>query len=296
MAKGQKPGLILYHEDLHALEGMDGETFKTVILSLLSLSETGVDSNPGGMAGVAYAFMSRKVKEDNDSYQTTVEKRKAAVNARWGKHTPEQPEKPADVSEQIHVNTNEYMCMHVNTNDTQQQPQLQQQLQQKPQQEQKPQREQESPPNLDTTELIDTGADQEIGGGGLTAYLSGNLLPMSPGNYAALNDIMAQGISESLVRYAVDIASANGKRTWGYVQGILNAWIVGGVRTVGEAKAEHEARKRDGPPGKRMSAGEAFGALARKYAEEEQQHDETGDSSDFASHFLRLSSPQVGGL
>ena len=153
------------------------------------------------------------------------------------------------------------------------------------------------PPNLDTVEVIDTGNGDFDGGGSLAAYLSNNLLPMSPGNWAALNEIMSQGITEALVCYAVDIATANGKRTWGYVQGILNGWIVAGVRTVGEAKAEHEARKRQGGPPGRMSAGAAFGELARKYAlEEAAERDESGNGGDSSSNLFCLSSPPVGGF
>jgi DnaD/phage-associated family protein len=75
------------------------------------------------------------------------------------------------------------------------------------------------------------------------AYLSNNLLPMSSGNMEALRELMEDGITPELVKTAVDIAMGNGVRTWAYVQSILNSWIVAGVKTVAEAKREHEQRK-----------------------------------------------------
>lgn len=303
MAKGQKPGMMLYHDDIKAIAQMDGEAFKAVILALAALSEDGVDEAPEGMAGLAYGFMAPKIKRDSQEYEQLIEKRQNAGKARMSKAQP-------STSEHVvaHASTCKHMLAHASQQELEQELEQEQEqeleleqepkqeLEPEPKQELEPEREPESPPKQDTVVVIDTG-DGGFGGGGIAAYLSGNLLPMSPGNWAALNEIMSQGISEALVRYAVDIATGNGKRTWGYVQGILNGWIVAGVRTVGEARAEHEARKRQGGPPGRMSAGAAFGELARKYAmEEAAERDKSGDGGDFERNIMRVSATPLGEL
>lgn len=85
------------------------------------------------------------------------------------------------------------------------------------------------------------GDDDDDGVDPLRVYLANNLLPMSPGNHASLAELMDAGMTDELVRYAVDLANAQGVRTWAYVQSILNRWICEGVRTLAEAKAKKTA-------------------------------------------------------
>ena len=136
------------------------------------------------------------------------------------------------------------------------------------------------------------------GGGGLAAYLTGNLLPMSPGNWGALNEIMSQGMDEALVRHAVDVALGHGARTWAYVQSVLNRWIVDGVRTVEQAKAESASRKDKAAATGPGTAAAAFAALADKYAGgrpgEVKDYDQGGDGGTFESYCLGLSTIPLG--
>lgn len=76
------------------------------------------------------------------------------------------------------------------------------------------------------------------GGDGFVAYLTSNLMHMSPGNMEELREMMAQGMTDDLVRYAVDLACGRNIRTWAYVRGILDRWICGEIRTLAEAKEE----------------------------------------------------------
>ena len=76
------------------------------------------------------------------------------------------------------------------------------------------------------------------GGDSLVAYLTSNLMHMSPGNMEELREMMAQGMTDDLVRYAVDLACGRNIRTWAYVRGILDRWICGEIRTLAEAKEE----------------------------------------------------------
>ena len=80
--------------------------------------------------------------------------------------------------------------------------------------------------------------------GGLIAYLTSNLTHMSAGNMEELREMMADGMTEELVRYAVDIACGRNIRTWAYVRGILDRWICGEIHTLAEAK-EESRRKND---------------------------------------------------
>ena len=80
--------------------------------------------------------------------------------------------------------------------------------------------------------------------GGLMAYLTNNLTHMSAGNMEELREMMADGMTDELVRYAVDIACGRNIRTWAYVRGILDKWICGEIHTLAEAK-EESRRKSD---------------------------------------------------
>lgn len=86
--------------------------------------------------------------------------------------------------------------------------------------------------------------DDNARDGGLIAYLTSNLTHMSAGNMEELREMMADGMTEELVRYAVDIACGRNIRTWAYVRGILDRWICGEIHTLAEAK-EESRRKND---------------------------------------------------
>lgn len=86
--------------------------------------------------------------------------------------------------------------------------------------------------------------DDNARDGGLIAYLTSNLTHMSAGNIEELREMMADGMTNELVRYAVDIACGRNIRTWAYVRGILDRWICGEIHTLAEAK-EESRRKSD---------------------------------------------------
>ena len=89
-----------------------------------------------------------------------------------------------------------------------------------------------------------TGTRARDGGDGLMAYITNNLTHMSAGNMEELREMMADGMTEELVCYAVDIACGRNIRTWAYVRGILDRWICGEIYTLAEAK-EESRRKSD---------------------------------------------------
>ena len=81
-------------------------------------------------------------------------------------------------------------------------------------------------------------------------YATNNLKVMSPGNYDEFNEFLVKyGVSEDLMRYAIDVACGNGVGKWNYVASILYGWLDEGIKTVGDAKARQEAyRKRKAKP------------------------------------------------
>ena len=324
---GTKPGFLLYHADLHLLESLSDGEFRAVILALLSLSETGQDTALAGAAGMAYRFMAQKVTEDAKSYKQIGEKRRSAVQSRWGK----EPELEANqdgshgdtllrvsetrdskacgaiqadtndtnVSEPIQTDTNDTNVSDVSgaiqtdTNDTNEYNRNELNRTELKRTELKgygDTRAREDPPRED---LLDPGEAD-----GLSQYLANNLLPMSPGNWESLNEIMSQGIDAALVRYAVDLALGHGARAWAYVQSVLNRWIVAGVRTVEQAKAESGARKGKAAASGPGNAAAAFAALANKYAKEQNGEaktiDQGGDGDSFARYCVGLSQIPLG--
>lgn len=94
-------------------------------------------------------------------------------------------------------------------------------------------------PAKSRTEIREEQQPEEPQQAPLNSYIEQNLFSMSPGNWEDLRDLMDAGISEELVRYAVDKAVGNGKRAWSYTRSILNNWLVKGFKTVEEAKNEH---------------------------------------------------------
>ena len=81
-------------------------------------------------------------------------------------------------------------------------------------------------------------------------YALDNLRAMTPGNMQEFNEFMtAHGVSEDVMRYAIDVACGNGSPIWNYVSRVLYSWLDAGVKTVGDAKAQREnhRKKRDGP-------------------------------------------------
>jgi DnaD/phage-associated family protein len=63
-----------------------------------------------------------------------------------------------------------------------------------------------------------------------------------------------QDLPDDLVIEAINEAVAHGARTWAYVRSILQGYIKDGVKTVGQARERSDKRKREGPPGKKVSS------------------------------------------
>lgn len=115
MAKDKTPGIILYPEDIERIKrSVKPEYQFAVIYALAQFATTGelpteAELGEGGM--VAFEFIFDKVSEALQKYQETSEKRKSAVNARWG--TNESRNIQTDTSD-----TNEYKSIQMNSNVT----------------------------------------------------------------------------------------------------------------------------------------------------------------------------------
>lgn len=77
----------------------------------------------------------------------------------------------------------------------------------------------------------------------ITAYASGNLQYLSPRNMEELESFRAD-LPDDVIRYGIDEACANGKRTWAYVKAILNRYVQDGVKTVGDIRAREQNREK----------------------------------------------------
>ena len=104
-------------------------------------------------------------------------------------------------------------------------------------------------PSIDKERLDKNRLDKEMvvdieaaTASGLIAYASNNLTYISPTNMQEL-DTFREDLSEDMIRYAIDEACANGKRTYAYVRSILNRMIERGFKTLGEVKAAEAERK-----------------------------------------------------
>lgn len=102
------------------------------------------------------------------------------------------------------------------------------------------------------------------------AYLSANLPPLTRGNIEELTAIEEAGMQPDAIRYAVDQAAAQGKRTWAYVKGILRRWEQAGIFTAGAARAAEEQRTASRPRPQQHDDRADFFARRAKELEDDQ--------------------------
>lgn len=106
----------------------------------------------------------------------------------------------------------------------------------------------ESPPNPIQSESNPNPIQSEAGNacarecGGVEKYALDNLAYLSPSNMQELASFL-DDLPSDVVRYAIDEACAQGKRTYGYVKGILNRYLQNNLKTIGDIKAHEDRRK-----------------------------------------------------
>ena len=83
MAKKQRPGFMLYHEDVDDLGMLEAEEFKRLFLALARFSETGETETLGGGLDVLYRLMMRKISKQDEAYERTCQARREAAEKRW---------------------------------------------------------------------------------------------------------------------------------------------------------------------------------------------------------------------
>ena len=113
----------------------------------------------------------------------------------------------------------------------------------------------------------------------LEMYVCDNLQAMSPGNIDDLR-FFAERLPEDVIRFAVDIACANGVPKWTYVRAILSAWVERSIFTLEAAKADRDARSKTGGSGYKSGAPENPALLYAQRAYSD---------SDYADLFVDLS-------
>ena len=84
MAKKQRPGFMLYHEDVDDLGMLEAEDFKRLFLALARFSETGEQETLGGGLDVLYRVMLRKIAKQDEAYEAACQQRQKAAESRWG--------------------------------------------------------------------------------------------------------------------------------------------------------------------------------------------------------------------
>ena len=68
--------------------------------------------------------------------------------------------------------------------------------------------------------------------------------PLSPIEIEKIND-WSSSYDEEIINYAISIATLNNKRTFNYVNGILNNWKTEGYKTLQEIKDNEEPKRRE---------------------------------------------------
>lgn len=105
MAKKQRPGFMLYHEDVDDLGMLEAEDFKRLFLALAKYSQTGETETLGGGLDVLYRLMMRKISKQDEAYERTCQARREAAEKRW------------NVSDDDANDANACECMQTDAND-----------------------------------------------------------------------------------------------------------------------------------------------------------------------------------
>ena len=105
MAKKQRPGFMLYHEDVDDLGMLEAEDFKRLFLALAKYSQTGETETLGGGLDVLYRLMLRKISKQDEAYERTCQARREAAEKRW------------NVSDDDANDANACECMQTDAND-----------------------------------------------------------------------------------------------------------------------------------------------------------------------------------
>ena len=87
-------------------------------------------------------------------------------------------------------------------------------------------------------------------------------------HYNALNDYR-DSLGDELVSFAIDSAVGNGSRNWSYVEAILRSYEQKHIKTIGEAKAEHEKHKQQPKQQPKLLRSQDY--KQREYKESEMQ-------------------------
>lgn len=74
----------------------------------------------------------------------------------------------------------------------------------------------------------------------LSVYVQTNIGHLTSGNWHDLNEFMSDGISDEMVRFAVDECVANKKPSFSYMRTMFNRWMVSGYTTLADVKAHEE--------------------------------------------------------
>ena len=98
----------------------------------------------------------------------------------------------------------------------------------------------------------------------IVTYARKNLLSFNDGACIEdMRDFLDHGVEEDAIRFAIDCAVNQGKTTWSYVQGIVNRWLVKGIKTLAAARdAERkyqENKAKGGKPGGKHPGGNGSG-------------------------------------
>lgn len=187
----------------------------------------------------------RRTKETLEKAEDLSQKRREAVNKRWARqreragsnpvseHSNPEVESASEVqsdTSEIQMNTSEEQADTTGYN--------------------KKKNKNNTSPNSSSA-----GAGAREGNSGMpaAAYCAEYGIELTAGHYDQLREFYEQGITDDMLRYAVDESVANSKPGWAYVRKCVDAWIIKGFKTLDEVKAAKKAEGSKGnqdPPGK----------------------------------------------
>lgn len=221
-------GFVFQDAYLKRLERLSDAELGQLVRALSAYHASGEEADLDGRAGGAFDFIRADIDEIDDRYNSKCE---ANRRARTGANDDERQRTSSNDNERAQTSTNA-------------------------DKEKDKIKEKEKERDLDAGTTACAREDTPYGQievDPVIVELQKNIGAMTVSHY---DDLAAfrQDIPDDLVLEAISEAVAHGARTWAYVRSILQGYVKDGVKTVGQARERSERRKREGPPGKRVTA------------------------------------------
>lgn len=85
-------------------------------------------------------------------------------------------------------------------------------------------------------EVEENQGDSEKATENVIRYCQDAFIHLTPRHYEEIQSYYGDGITDEMMRYAIDTTVANGSKAWAYASRIIQGWVESGIKTIEAAK------------------------------------------------------------